>query len=53
MLYKGYDIIYCDDDGYEGYYAQDFSHPNQPTSQLYESVDDVIEAIDKHEISFQ
>lgn len=51
QIYKGYDIIH-DEDGC-GYYAQDFNHPKQPTSSLYDSVEEVKAAIDNHEIAFQ
>lgn len=44
QLYKGYDIIY--DEEYCGYYAQDFSKPEQPTSQLYDDYMDIKNAID-------
>jgi len=43
-IYKGYDIIY--DEEYGGYYAQDFSKPEQPCSKLYDDYMDVKNAID-------
>ena len=38
-MYKGLDIIYSEDDG--GYYAQDFNDPKQPSSNVFQSVEDL------------
>lgn len=41
--FNGYDLVYSEDD--EGWYAQDFSDPKQPTTTVYESLDLLKEAI--------
>ena len=46
--YKGYDIIYSEDDN--GYYAQDFSNPKQPTSRVYDDINDLKKDIDDNKI---
>ena len=49
--YKGYDLIYSEDDG--GWYAQAFSDPKQPTSRIYEDKEDLKTAIRNGEITFK
>jgi len=49
--YKGYDIIYSEDEN--GYYAQDFDNPKQPTSRLYEDIEELKRDIDSHKIIFR
>ena len=44
--YKGYDIIYSEDEC--GYYAQDFSNPKQPTSRIYDDVEELKKDIDSN-----
>ena len=46
--YKGYDIIYSEDDN--GYYAQDFSNPKQPTSRVYGDINELKKDIDDNKI---
>lgn len=41
--YLGYDIIYSEDDN--GWYAQDFSDPMQPTSDIFDDIEILKEAI--------
>lgn len=48
--YKGYDIIYSEDDN--GYYAQDFSKPKQPTSRVYEDLEDLKRDINNNKVVF-
>ena len=48
---KGYDIIYSEDD--QGYYAQDFSKTEQPTSKIYKSISTLKKAIDSGKIKFK
>lgn len=47
-IYKGYDIIYSEDDN--GYYAQDFSNPKQPVSRVYEDIEELKRDIDNNKI---
>lgn len=47
-MYKGYDIIYSEDE--YGYYAQDFSNPKQPTSRVYEDIEELKRDIDNNKI---
>ncbi len=50
-VYQGLDIIYSEDDS--GYYAQDFNDPKQPASQVFQSVEDLKEAIDSGKIKLK
>lgn len=47
-MYKGYDIIYSEDEN--GYYVQDFSDPKQPTSRVYEDIEELKRDIDSGKI---
>lgn len=49
--YKGYDIIYSEDDN--GYYAQDFSNPKQPTTRIYEDLEDLKRDINNNKVAFR
>lgn len=51
MIYKGIDIIYSEDDG--GFYAQDFSTPACPTSEVYEDLKELKCAIDRGTIKMR
>ena len=46
--YNGYDLIYSEDDG--GWYAQDFIDPKQPTSKVYDDLEELKAAIRSGEI---
>ena len=50
-IYKGYDIIYSEDEN--GYYIQDFNDPKQPTSRLYEDLEELKKDIDSNKIVFR
>ena len=47
----GYDLIYSEDDG--GWYAQDFSDPNQPSSVVYADLESLKTAIRTGKITFK
>lgn len=51
MIYRKMDIIYSEDEG--GYYAQDFSKPTCPTSEVYEDLKDLKIAIDRGTIKLR
>ena len=50
-VYMGYDLIYSEDDG--GWYAQDFSDPKQPSSDVYADIESLKAAIRNGEITFR
>ena len=50
-MYKGYDIIY--DEDADGYYAQDFNDPRQPTTRVYSDIDDLKKDIDRGKIELK
>ena len=51
MIYREMDIIYSEDEG--GYYAQDFSKPTCPASEVYKDLKDLKIAIDRGTIKLR
>ena len=49
--FGGYDLVYSEDDG--GWYAQNFNDPKQPSSDVYDDIEDLKAAIWSGEITFK